>query len=109
MKRIYYAHNMLFLDEAQAGMSREACVKALQAEGVQAKANSYTLQHKLALYAEAQWWHHGPVIPELPGSEQANRTAIALPMFTSEVPELVDQYAKAFEKVWAHRKELGKG
>ena len=108
MKRLYYAHNMLFLDEAQAGMSREACVKAQQAEGVQAKANSYTLQHKLALYAEAQWWHHAPVIPELPGSEQANRTAIALPMFTSEVPELVDQYAKAFKKVWAHRKELGK-
>jgi hypothetical protein len=26
----------------------------------------------------------------------------------SEVPEVVDQYAKAFEKVWAHRKELGK-
>jgi hypothetical protein len=25
------------------------------------------------------------------------------------VPELVDQYAKAFEKVWAHRQELGKG
>lgn len=108
MKRIYYAHNMLFLDEAQAGMSREACVKALQAEGVQATANSYTLQHKLALYAEAKWWHHAPVIPDLPGSEQANRTAIALPMFTSEVPELVDQYARAFEKVWAHRQELGK-
>jgi dTDP-4-amino-4,6-dideoxygalactose transaminase len=109
MKRIYYAWNMLFIDETQAGMSREACVKALQAEGVQAKAHSYTLQHKLALYAEAKWWHHAPVIPELPGSEQANRTAIALPMFTCEVPELVDQYTKAFEKVWAHRKELGKG
>ncbi|MEK7674794.1 MAG: DegT/DnrJ/EryC1/StrS family aminotransferase [Verrucomicrobiota bacterium] len=108
MKRLYYAHNMLFLDEAQAGMSREACVKALQAEGVQAKAHTYTLQHKLALYAEAQWWHHAPIIPELPGSEQVNRTAIALPMFTSEVPELVDQYAKAFKKVWALRKELGK-
>jgi dTDP-4-amino-4,6-dideoxygalactose transaminase len=109
MKRIYYAYNMLFLDEAQAGMSREQCVKALRAEGVQAKAHTYPLQHKLALYAEAKWWHHAPVIPELPGSEQANRTAIGLPMFTCEVPELVDQYAKAFEKVWAHRQELGKG
>ena len=108
MKRIYYAENMFFLNEAEAGMSREACVKALQAEGAQARAHTYTLQHKLPLYAEAQWWHHAPVIPELPGSEQANRTAIALPLFTSEVPELVDQYAKAFEKVWAHRRELGK-
>jgi hypothetical protein len=46
------------------------------------------------------------VIPALPGSEEANRTAIALPYFTSDVPELVDQYALAFEKVWANRKEL---
>jgi perosamine synthetase len=108
MKRIYYAENMLFLDEAQAGMSREACVRALQAEGVRARAHTYTLQHKLPLYSEATWWHHRPIIPELPGSEQANHTAIALPLFTSEVPELVDQYAKAFEKVWAHRRGLGK-
>jgi dTDP-4-amino-4,6-dideoxygalactose transaminase len=107
MKRIYYAWNMLFIDEAEAGMLREVCVRALQAEGVGAKAHTYTLQHKLPLYSEATWWHHKPIIPELPGSEQANRTAIALPLFTAEVPELVDHYAKAFEKVWAHRKELG--
>ena len=108
MQRIYYASNMLFIDEALAGMSRAACVMALAAEGVRASASSYPLQHKMPLYAEAKWWHHAPAIPELPGSEQANRTAISLPMFTSDVPELVDQYAKAFEKVWAHRKELGK-
>ena len=29
-----------------------------------------------------------------------------LPFFTSEVPELCDQYVRAFEKVWAQRKEL---
>lgn len=109
MKRIYYAENMFFLDETEAGMSREACIRALQAEGVRATAHTYTLQHKLPLYSEPTWWHHKPIIPDLPGSEQANRTAIALPLFTSEVSELVDQYAKAFEKVWAHRKELGKG
>ena len=108
MKRIHYAWNMLFIDEAKAGMSRGACVKALQAEGVEAKAHSYTLQHKLPLYAEAKWWYHKPAVPELPGSEQANRTAIALPYFTTSVPELIEQYVKAFEKVWAHRKELEK-
>ncbi len=106
MQRVYYNWNMLFLDEAQAGMSREACVKALKAEGVRATAHSYRLQHKSAVYTESQWWHHLPQIPQLPGSEQANRTAIGLPLFTSEVPELVEQYAVAFEKVWAHRKEL---
>jgi dTDP-4-amino-4,6-dideoxygalactose transaminase len=105
-QRLYYATNMLFLDESKAGASRAKLVKALQAEGVHATAYSYRLQHKCPLYHDPQWWHHTPVIPELPGSEEANRTAIALPYFTTEVPELVDQYARAFEKVWANRKEL---
>lgn len=108
MKRLHYAWNMLFIDEEQAGMSRQACVKALQAEGVQAGSVSYTLQHKLPLYRNAAWWHHLPVIPELPGSEKANATAIGIPYFTTDVPELVEQYAKAFEKVWAHRKDLAR-
>jgi len=106
MKRIYYAWNMLFINEKEAGMSRNACVKALAAEGVRTSAFSYRLQHKCPLYAESGWWHHKPVIPELPGSEQANATAIPLPYFTSDVPELVEQYVKAFKKVWAHRRDL---
>lgn len=106
MKRLYYSWNMLSIDEAEAGVSREKVVEALKAEGVNASAHSYTLQHKLPLYAESEWWHHLPVIPDLPGSEKANATSIALPFFTKEVPEVVDQYVKAFEKVWAHRKEL---
>jgi len=108
MRRLYYAWNMLFIDEAEAGMSRAAAVKALVAEGVNTSEFGYTLQHKLPLYAEEQWWHHKPVIPELPGSEQANATAVPLPYFTSDQPELVEQYTQAFEKVWAHRKELGR-
>jgi perosamine synthetase len=105
-KRLYYSSNMLFLDERKAGMSRETVVKALRAEGVQVRAYSYQLQHKLPLYQEEQWWHHLPQLPDLPGSEEANRTAVALPYFTSEVPELVAQYAKAFEKVWGQSKKL---
>jgi len=61
-------------------MSRAKAVEALKAEGVRASALEYTLQHKLPLYAEDQWWHHKPVIPDLPGSEQANATALALPI-----------------------------
>jgi perosamine synthetase len=106
VQRIYYSHDMLFIDPAKAGMSRAACVKALQAEGVHTSPFSYRLQHKCPLYQEADCWHHLPTIPELPGSELANATAVPLPCFTSQVPELVDQYIKAFEKVWAHRAEL---
>ncbi|HUT90445.1 MAG TPA: DegT/DnrJ/EryC1/StrS family aminotransferase [Thermoguttaceae bacterium] len=108
MKRLHYSWNMLFIDEKEAGMSRAAAVKALQAEGVSTSESSYRLQHKCDLYKEAKWWHHLPVLPELPGSEQANATAMPLPYFTSEHPELVDQYVKAFEKVWAQREKLGK-
>jgi len=106
VQRLHYAWNMMFIDEKEAGVSRAKVVEALKAEGVKADAHHYTLQHKLPVYSEDAWWHHKPVIPELPGSEQANETAIALPYFTREVPELVEQYIKAFEKVWAHRKEL---
>ncbi len=105
-KRLYYSWNMLFIDEKEAGMSRAAAVKALKAEGVRAEAHKYTLQHKLALYKEKQWWHHAPILPELPGSEQVLATSIGLPYFTKPVPEVIEQYVKAFKKVWAHRKEL---
>jgi len=108
MKRLHYSWNMLFIDETEAGFPRQALIKALQAEGVRAKAGDYRLQHKCALYAEEKWWHHKPHIPELPGSEKANRTSVSLPYFTSQAPELVDQYVKAFEKVWAHRDQLAR-
>ena len=107
MQRMYYAWNMLFIDEKEAGMSRARAVKALRAEGVSTGGYSYRLQHKCPLYSEAKWWHHAPVIPELPGSDEANATAMSIPYFTSQVPELCEQYVKAFEKVWARRKSLG--
>ncbi|MFH1740092.1 MAG: aminotransferase class I/II-fold pyridoxal phosphate-dependent enzyme [bacterium] len=106
MNRVYYALNMLFVDEAEAGITRSALVKALKAEGVRTSEYSYTLQHECAIYAEDEWWHHKPEIPDLPGSKEANKTAVPLNLFTSEVPELVEQYAKAFEKVWANRDKL---
>jgi len=106
VQRLYYEWNMLFIDEAEVGVSRDAVVEALKAEGVRADALSYRLQHKQPLYTEPEWWHHLPVIPELPGSDKANATSIALPYFTKEAPEMVEGYIKAFEKVWAHRKEL---
>lgn len=104
--RIYYSANILTLDEAKAGITRDALIKALRAEGVRARAHRYPLQHAMPLYREASLWHHPPTIPDLPGSDQANRTAVSLPYFTSEVPDLIEAYARAFEKVWAHRDRL---
>ncbi len=109
MDRVFYANNLMFIDEAKAGFSRSAAVKALAAEGVQISAYTWHLLHDYPIFQEAKWWHHLPAVPDrLPGADQANRTCVSLPYFTSEAPELVDQYVKAFEKVWAHRAALAK-
>jgi perosamine synthetase len=110
VKRVYWSRNQLFIDPAKAGMSREAAVKALKAEGVAIGNLNYSVSHRDAAFNEPQWWHHPPVIPDrLPGLEETLRTGVSLPRFTKPVPELIEQYVKAFEKVWAHRAELGKG
>jgi perosamine synthetase len=106
-QRVYYNANMLFLDLAKIGCTRPQLLKALQAEGVRATVWDYPEQHKLKIYSEAKWFHHAPTIPEkLPGIEHVNKNHINLPLFYSEADEINEQYAKAFEKVWAHRKEL---
>lgn len=109
MERVHWASNILFFDQAKAGFSKEALLKALQAEGVRAAAAPYPEQHRFTLYREARWWHHAPRVPDvLPGCAEVNRKAIRLPLLTSDAPELIEQYAAAFEKVWAHRSELAK-
>ena len=106
-QRVYYSRNLMLLDPEKAGMSRDACVKALHAEGVDVVPFTWGLLHKYAVFHEEKWWHHLPTMPDkMPGCDEANRTAISLPYFTAAAPELIDQYVKAFEKVWAHRKEL---
>lgn len=106
-KRVYYNGNMLFLDSSKSGFSREALIKALKAEGVGAQFWDYPEQHKHKIYSEAKWWHHPPIIPSsTPGGASVNRDHIFLPLLYAEADELIDQYAKAFEKVWAHRSEL---
>jgi perosamine synthetase len=108
--RVYYSSNRFLLNENEAGMTRDACVKALKAEGVSANASSAQFLCKNPIFHEAEWWHHLPVIADkYPGAAEVDKRGIALPYFTTEMTELNEQYIKAFEKVWSHRKELGKG
>ncbi|MDD4870128.1 MAG: DegT/DnrJ/EryC1/StrS family aminotransferase [Kiritimatiellae bacterium] len=107
--RVYYAANRFLLNETEAGMSRNVCVKALKAEGVSAGAAGAQFLCDNPIFHEAEWWHHMPVIADkFPGALEVNKRGISLPFFTKEMPELTEQYIKAFEKVWAHRKQLGK-
>jgi dTDP-4-amino-4,6-dideoxygalactose transaminase len=106
-KRVYYNGNMLFVDFKKLKFSRDALVKALVAEGVQARFWDYPEQHKLKIYSEDKWWHHPPSIPAtMPGNAYVNANHIFLPALYEPAPDVVDQYARAFQKVWAHRKEL---
>lgn len=108
-KRVYYYANMLLLDQAKAGFSRNQLLKALKAEGVRANVWIYPEQHKFAIYSEEKWWHHKPQVPKvLPGCEQMNRDHIFVALLYAEAPELIDQYVKAFEKVWAHRDRVAR-
>ena len=105
--RVYYYANMLLLDEKKAGFRRDALLKALLAEGVRASVWDYPEQHKLKIYSEAKWFHHAPKIPQsMPGNSTVNSTHIFTPLIAGEAPELIEQQARAFEKIWAHRGEL---
>jgi len=74
---------------------------------VRASVWDYPEQHKLKIYSEAKWWHHPPTIPaSMPGNEYVNKNHIRLPLMYGEASEVIDQYVKAFQKVWAHKSEL---
>jgi dTDP-4-amino-4,6-dideoxygalactose transaminase len=106
-KRVYYNGNMLMVDFKKLGVSRDAIVKALKAEGVQAKFWDYPQQHRLKIYSEAKWWHHAPQIPaSMPGNEYVNANHLFLPAFYGEADDIVADYVKAFQKVWARRKDI---
>ena len=108
--RVYYAGNRLYFNEKEAGFSRDMLIKALKAEGVTAQAKGAQFLAKDPIFHEAEWWHHMPIIADkFPGVEDREKRGFVLPYFTKEMPELNEQYIKAFEKIWAHRKELGNG
>jgi len=107
VSRVYYGPNRLYLNEKEAGVPRDMFLKALNAEGVQARASGAQFLAKNPLYHEAEWWHHMPVIADkFPGVEDREKRGFLVPYFTKEMPELTEQYIKAFQKVWSHRKSL---
>jgi perosamine synthetase len=108
-KRVYYNGNLLFIDFKQLGIPRAAIVKALQAEGVAASFWDYPEQHRLKIYSEAKWWHHPPQVPDsMPGNQHVNANHLFLPAIYGEAPDLIAQYAMAFQKVWARRDSIAK-
>lgn len=106
-ERVYYSTNMVLFDAKKAGFSRSKLIKALNAEGVSASSWGWSPLHSRPYFQEAQWWHHAPEkLEAIPGCEQANASCVSMPLFRKDDPELVDQYVKAFEKVWANKEKL---
>ncbi len=106
--RAYYHANLLFLDFARLGVSRDTLLRALKAEGVAASCWDYPEQHKLKIYREPKWWHHPPTIPaQMPGNAAVNANHIFVPLVYGDAPQLIEQYGRAFEKIWANRAQLG--
>lgn len=105
--RAYYYSNLLFVDFPKLGLTRDRLIKALTAEGVTVRFWDYPEQHRLKIYSEAKWWHHAPTIPDaMPGNRYVNANHLMLPLFYGEAADVNEQYVKAFQKVWARRKEL---
>ena len=42
----------------------------------------------------------------MPGNAYVNANHVFLPNFYGEAREVIEQYTKAFEKIWARRTEL---
>ena len=109
LHRVYYSSNRLYLNEKEAGMSRDACVEALRAEGVRIGSSGAQYIGDDPVFHESQWWHHMPTVAEnYPGVNDVEKRGISMTIFTKEVPDLVEQYIAAFEKVWENRKKLTK-
>jgi len=69
----------------------------------------YAEQNKLKIYSEAKWWNHPPTIPQsMPGNAYINGNHLLLPLIYGDAPDLIAQYVRAFEEVWAHRTEMAK-
>ncbi len=110
VERMYF----LFIvqnDEARTGLSTDRLVSALRAEGCDVVKPKYPLLHQQPVFTEGRFIEIARLqsLPReslptyrpdaLPRTTAANPTLIQLPPFPSADRALLDQYAKAFEKV----------
>jgi dTDP-4-amino-4,6-dideoxygalactose transaminase len=120
VERVYFEFIIRY-DEQRWGMPIEVLVKALQAEGCSVDSPRYPLLHQQPLFTEgrfadiARFGDRSDVeLPQyrpdaLPITEAASREFLRLPTFSSAEPELLDQYADAFEKTLTNADAILKG
>ena len=108
--RVYFEFLVRY-DEKHHGLPIKALAKALQAEGAQVGAPRYPLLHQQPVFTEGVWakiarLEAQPGMPlrtyapdALPRTAHGNGSLLKLPSFPSASQELLEQYARAFEKV----------
>jgi len=107
-----YSYQYWYFDAEKAGVSTYAMLKALKAEGVTCGYCGYGKLHKSSIveqggaYKDCVSKHK---FAPLPVTEiLSTHTFLAAPRFENDVPELVEQYAKAFHKIAANLDEIAK-
>lgn len=114
VERVYFEFLVRY-DQQALGVPIEDLVNALRAEGVDVQRPRYPLLHQQPLFTEGRWaaiarLEDRPVPTydprALPRTEAGNGSLLKLPGFPQAATELLDQYALAFEKVFAHAETL---
>jgi len=117
VERVYFEFLVRY-DESKTGLPLNDLTEALQAEGAMVAAPRYPLLHQQPVFTHNVWSKiarlpatienpiHSYDPTDLPSTTQGNGTLLKLPSFPSATPELLDQYALAFEKVLAHANDI---
>ncbi len=123
VQRVYFEFLMRH-DPERSGLPADTLLEALRAEGCAIELPRYPLVHQQPIFTEGHFariarpartagLQSGCDIelptyrPDaLPKTEAANRNLIKLPSFPSAERELLDQYARAFEKVITHAPQI---
>lgn len=106
LKRVYYQFEVVYNEKA-TGVPKDRILKALVAEGAQVVNERYPLQHRQEVYRRPEFWTRLPALPAaLPVSETLHESIIQIPIFGTCEERIVDQYIRAFQKVWRHLDEF---
>lgn len=108
--RVYFEHLVRYDPTAFGGLPVATLIDALQAEGCQVTGPRYPLVHEQPFFSEGHWRrvarlapgdHADYRLPDLPVSHAVQANMLRLPSFPWAAPDLIEQYAVAFEKVHA--------
>ena len=108
-ERVYFENLVRYRPEAFAGLPLADVIAALEAEGCLVSHPRYPLVHQQPFFTEGHWKRIAriPDPPDLvspdglPRTQALQQDMLRLPTFPRHTPELLQQYAVAFEKVHA--------